>query len=533
MSDSSQKNNRLLVLIVTMFICFLSSWSMMPYVPDDSYISFRYAENLVRGDGLAFNPGEQPVEAYSNLLWILVCAMLHSAGFDLPSFTPYVGALIATLNVLVLWLLLARRELSPLQILFPLLLLATSGPFIMYAISGLETPLFSLLLLVIVYYTDSLLKSGKLRDYVFMTAACGLLGLVRPEGILAMPIVAVTLLYFKTGPQKSAFINSRMKNLAIAGGIFVAMVVVYNIWRIGYFGEVLPTPFISKGGGGKSFLYAWIANLKIYFFQQGDYYTPVGYYFLALMAAAIAGRSLSTSATPLKRGETVALVIGLVYTAAYFNFKDWMPGMRYNAGLVGLFLLPATGLLSGMKAAATRAVLVRQVLVGGAIVAVSYGLLADQRVVTKRIEEANQLALVGLGKWLRARMPQDAVLGMSDVGAVPYYSGLKTIDIHPESLADLYIAKNGFSEDYFYTNQPDIVVFPSRSIFLTKFYPEHYGVAEQARFQQMYRLLGVTRYDWHNDRSYWVFVRASVPTFDSGVMETFPHGVGTIGRKFK
>ena len=37
---------------------------------DDAYISFRYAQNLLDGHGLVFNPGD-PVEGYSNLLWVL------------------------------------------------------------------------------------------------------------------------------------------------------------------------------------------------------------------------------------------------------------------------------------------------------------------------------------------------------------------------------------------------------------------------------------------------------------------------------
>ena len=42
---------------------------------DDAYISFRYAENLVRGEGLVYNPGER-VEGYSNLLHVLISAAL-------------------------------------------------------------------------------------------------------------------------------------------------------------------------------------------------------------------------------------------------------------------------------------------------------------------------------------------------------------------------------------------------------------------------------------------------------------------------
>src|SRR3989442_3898513 len=38
---------------------------------DDAYISYRYAQNLARGHGLVFTPGER-VEGYSNLLYVLL-----------------------------------------------------------------------------------------------------------------------------------------------------------------------------------------------------------------------------------------------------------------------------------------------------------------------------------------------------------------------------------------------------------------------------------------------------------------------------
>ena len=41
-----------------------------PYVPDDAFISLRYARRLIQGLGLTFTEGER-VEGYSNLLWVL------------------------------------------------------------------------------------------------------------------------------------------------------------------------------------------------------------------------------------------------------------------------------------------------------------------------------------------------------------------------------------------------------------------------------------------------------------------------------
>ena len=38
---------------------------------DDAMISMRYAHNLAHGFGLVWNPGEAPVEGYTNLLWTI------------------------------------------------------------------------------------------------------------------------------------------------------------------------------------------------------------------------------------------------------------------------------------------------------------------------------------------------------------------------------------------------------------------------------------------------------------------------------
>src|SRR5260221_4689119 len=53
------------------------------WVQDDAYVSFRYARNFVRGDGLVYNVGE-PVEGYTNFLWTTLAAVPLAAGADDP-----------------------------------------------------------------------------------------------------------------------------------------------------------------------------------------------------------------------------------------------------------------------------------------------------------------------------------------------------------------------------------------------------------------------------------------------------------------
>src|SRR5208337_3877077 len=52
---------------------FLEHESKSEWGLDDAYISYRYTENLVRGEGLVFNHGER-VEGYSNFLYVLAVA---------------------------------------------------------------------------------------------------------------------------------------------------------------------------------------------------------------------------------------------------------------------------------------------------------------------------------------------------------------------------------------------------------------------------------------------------------------------------
>src|SRR5687768_10954266 len=53
---------------------------------DDAYISYRYARNWVAGHGLVFNPGD-PVEGYTNLLYVLLMALPMLLSWDVYAFS--------------------------------------------------------------------------------------------------------------------------------------------------------------------------------------------------------------------------------------------------------------------------------------------------------------------------------------------------------------------------------------------------------------------------------------------------------------
>jgi hypothetical protein len=210
-----------------------------------------------------------------------------------------------------------------------------------------------------------------------------------------------------------------------------------------------------------------------------------------------------------------------------------MPGMRYYAPYVSILMLPAVHVQRPFFASAgPKRRAAPFWLAALAVVVLNFGVLAEMRVIAHITQESTTKCSVALGKWLKANIPSDRLLAVSDVGAIPYYSGLETLDIHPQSLTDIRIAKSGFNIDYIAGRDPAVIIIPSRSFAVARFYPEHFEMASDKRFDET-RLIGVSRADWYDDRSYWVYVKKGFPELTDEQASTFPRGLGTMSRVYK
>jgi arabinofuranosyltransferase len=132
----------MLFLSVLAFVIYSLYFDNGPYsVYDDSFISFRYARNLVQGHGLVFNPGER-VEGYTNFLWTALMAIAIAVGSDV-----IVASKIAATaaGAVTLWLTcrLGQQELGDRWpgVIAAGMLALTAG-FARYAMSGFTWPLF-------------------------------------------------------------------------------------------------------------------------------------------------------------------------------------------------------------------------------------------------------------------------------------------------------------------------------------------------------------------------------------------------------
>jgi arabinofuranosyltransferase len=133
-------------------LLLLSAWvvfqtALLDWKLDDAFISFAYARNWAAGAGVVFNPGER-VEGYTSFLWVLLMAQVLRAGGDPLSASTIVGGACAVGCVSVAWGL-ARSMLEPTLrplALLSALIVAAHPSLALWAASGMETLLFSLLL---------------------------------------------------------------------------------------------------------------------------------------------------------------------------------------------------------------------------------------------------------------------------------------------------------------------------------------------------------------------------------------------------
>ena len=235
------------------------------FLCDDAFISFRYARNLVEGQGLVFNAGER-VEGYTNFLWVLELAALWKVfGLRPESVAPWLSVVctIATLAAVVWWAArlpgLRRRGLV---IWMALGLLCTSATFAVWTSGGgLETRQFTLFVVVAVACLT--VHSGSRLGLLGASLSLAAAAYTRPEGLL---IAACCFGWFAAQRVVAAKrLRLDVRELSWLVLPFVALVGAHFLFRYGYYGEWLPNTYYAKHVRPwyeSGFNYLWAAALE-------------------------------------------------------------------------------------------------------------------------------------------------------------------------------------------------------------------------------------------------------------------------------
>ncbi|MHB8132989.1 MAG: glycosyltransferase family protein [Anaerolineaceae bacterium] len=172
--------------ILILVIAIAARWIPWTRTIDDSYITFRYARNILAGEGFVYNPGE-PVMGTTTPLYTLLMVSLgaFSGGTEasFPTLALFVNSLADAITALLLWQI-GRYLKQPLAGLAAALVWAVLPYSVTFAIGGLETSLYVLLLTGAFYCY--------LTRRIFPAAFLGSLAiLTRPDAIILLIPIAL------------------------------------------------------------------------------------------------------------------------------------------------------------------------------------------------------------------------------------------------------------------------------------------------------------------------------------------------------
>lgn len=401
---------------------------------DDAFISFRYAVNLANGQGLVFNPGER-VEGYTNFLWIILLAICKYLGLEPIRSSKALSALAAFGILVVMYLIgnqiFANRKMAVIKTAIPLLVFATMPSQSRYVFSGMETLIFTLLLIAGIYlafFTSYYLQTGIVFALCTMT---------RPEGLMYFTLVlglqfADVFLPSQLSKPNSGLKARSIKSILVLVAGFVAFYAPYFLWRFSYYGYPFPNTYYVKVSGnlGARIVRGWeILHLLVNWWA----FIPVLILSLFAFPTLLVNRIWQGFL-----GISISTFIYFLFIGG--DFIVWF-GPRMLMPVLPIMLFFTIEGLSRIVTWLPFPKRYRILIMAGSITLLLLYLyrFSWPGLPSRQINFSGQMrGWKELGIWIQAHTPPNTRIALDAAGLIPYYSQRYTIDMF--GLTDLHIA---------------------------------------------------------------------------------------------
>lgn len=490
------------VLFVLLLIHAQKGWIT---TKDDAFITFRYAEHLAGGHGIVWNVGEAPVEGYTNFLFMVIMSLFALFKANLVLAAKLVNLLSAAAIFVMLVEIFTRIYDNRYSLFFGLFLFVFPYFTSAHIAGGLETMFYAMLVtigtLLLLRQWDAYARKRQIWFALVLLA----LGLTRPEGVLvAALLIALELVLVERKRRKHCLIVLALWYLAPAA--------LYMAGRFMYFGYWLPNPFYIKKSDhmfslvGLIELQQFVLTTKLFVGLLFIPFVPEKARKQLLVLAAVILPSLAVYMFFLPMMNyafryyqpyyaLMLPVLAAPLSVLYRLIVDrggarWLSGAyRHAAGaalllIAILFLCPYTGITSDV----VRGKEVKKIA--------NYKEFRYWRQQGMKLEDCH----IYIGKFLY-RYPEykDRYIALGDVGAIPYYSKWKTLDMG--GLNDVHMARFGtsvsremeqfatkFDLDYVFSKDPAVVMVASSNPVTVDHYASRVLV-EDPRFKAYERIV--------------------------------------------
>lgn len=218
-----------------MLSCFLSSMFFLIFLyvlknghlHEDAYILFQYSKKFAQGKGIVFDELSGPTEGATDFLWMLVLGVGKFLGCDIA----VLAGVLNTIGLLVIFYVMykLRTRIDVILVLGFFTILFSGGSSA--ALGGFSTLAYSAVFSLLIYFAIK-------KDFFYIWFFSLLISLFRPDGvILSLGVITATFFQIQKSDRKQ-FIYTSIP--------FFILGILYFLWRLYYFGMLLPLPLMVK-----------------------------------------------------------------------------------------------------------------------------------------------------------------------------------------------------------------------------------------------------------------------------------------------
>lgn len=436
----------LFILIVFTLGCYY----YYPFLSDDSLISLRYVQRFIEGKGLTWNDGH-PVEGYSNLLWILMISLLGKLGMNLIVAARVLGIVCSAGTLAVICFYFKTKTIRKEYVFLAVFLLATTPCFTVWAIGGLEQPLYILLLTLTLTEVSKIINDKNISRIYFLPLWLGLLAITRPDGFL---FTILTTLFLGVVFRKNR--KDLIKVFIFAGFIPSLFLLGQLIFRYHFYGELVPNTALVK------------VKITLHHILRGGFYIFKAF-FATLLLSSLGLYSLFYLVYKKKNIFGFYLLLNLAAWTVYIVTVggDIFPAFRHYYVILVILVFAIIFGLNEIQFSFKTRIIKTGFIVVLLINSFIQPLIPDNR---NAIDERWEFRGMKLGTTLKNTFPENTLIAVTAAGCIPYSSELPTVDMlglndyytprhPPKNFGTGMLAHELGDANYVLGRNPDIIIY--------------------------------------------------------------------------
>jgi arabinofuranosyltransferase len=424
---------------------------------DDAFIFLRFSRHIVGGLGAVWNPGEPPVEGFTSFLFQMLLAGFEGLGWTSVARGAWIGIFCALATLAGVWLLARGTGSGGVGASLAVLLMALTPILPVWAVSGLDTTLYTALL-VFAVLSYVMYVGGRVRSWA-PGVLFGLAILTRPEAIAVFGLT-LSLDVLRRRADRTGYACPAQIALGAA-----VLLLPFLAWRWVYFGHLLPNTYYAKTGAG---LIQIAGGWRYLTFSLDALFSPLLLAGATVLVAVGTGGRKPLGSDHFYLAAVTLTVLGSAVLTGGDHFLD------------GRFILPALPFMLVLASAGVARVLRAKVhpiwragallIVAALVVKWSVDLtrntwrevsqLQDPARQTPPPADATHLATYDhwqtgftvMGQTLREIAQPEQSIAALPIGRIGYYSDMHVIDM--AGIVDPVIARQPFDPQYIATWRP-------------------------------------------------------------------------------